>query len=250
LGEVVYQPDGRCGPRFQHDYQVVYLHSGELSAVVDGLKRHLVPGQVGLFTPGKTERFYFSAIRETHHSWCSVAPRMVVPQLAGALARAPEVLPYDQVQARLLGAAMALGRADSELSQGLVDQLGLALLGAYVHAAAEHAAGGVVARAVRYMEQHLAEAGCLQNVHEAVGVSRNTLINRFRAELGVTPSRHLWRLRAERGIAMLSETGHTLAEIAEACGFGDQFHFSRLVKSLQGLSPRDLRRKLWSAEPR
>src|SRR5262249_30343134 len=125
----------------------------------------------------------------------------------------------------------------------------LALLAAYAKAATEAMDNSVVAKAIRYMEQHLVEEGCLQNAHVAADVSRNTLISRFRSELGTTPARYLWRLRAERGTAMLAETGCTVAEIAYACGFADASHFSRLVKKLQGVSPQDLRRSLWSGEP-
>lgn len=48
---------------------------------------------------------------------------------------------------------------------------------------------------------------------------------------------------------MLTETGHTVGEIAYACGFRDPFHFSRLVKGLQGVSPQNLRRQIWATDP-
>lgn len=242
FGEVMYQPGGHCGPREQRDFQLVFLHSGELRAAVDGEQRKMSPGQVGLFLPGRVEVFTFSEERETHHSWCSVAPSMVSKKLARQLASAPAQLACDDVQSRLLAAGMALGRADSDIAQGVVDQIGVALLGAYVQASVEHARQGAVALAIRFLEEHLTDADCLQRAHVAAGVSRNTLINRFRAELGVTPSRHLWRLRTERGIALLAE-GQSVAEAAYACGFSDPFHFSRLVKSLQGIAPSKLRQK-------
>lgn len=246
FGEVMYQPGGHCGPRQQRDYQLVFLHSGELTVRVDEHVRRVSSGQVGLFVPGRNEYFSFSEQRETHHSWCSVAPARVSANLRRVLASAPAVLACDEVQASLLTAGMALGRVSSEIEQSIVDQIGLALLGAYAKAGVGPADGGAVALAVRYMQRHLTEADCLQQAHLAAGVSRNTLISHFRAELGTTPARHLWRLRAEQGIAMLADTGHTVAEIAYACGFGDPFHFSRLVKSVQGVSPTELRRKLWS----
>ncbi len=40
----------------------------------------------------------------------------------------------------------------------------------------------------------------------------------------------------------------TVAEIAYRCGFKDPFHFSRLVKKLQGLPPREVRRRLWAGQ--
>jgi AraC-like DNA-binding protein len=246
FGEVMYKPGGRCGPRHQRDFQLVFLHTGELTASVDGEERELSPGQVALFLPGKTEVFVFSETHASHHSWCSVSPSKVPADLQSLVATMPAVLRCDEVQARLLAAGMALERADSAIEQSIVDQIGLALLNAYANAGAGHGSSGVVALAVRYMEKHLTEPDCLQKAHSAAGVSRNTLINRCRSELGVTPGRHLWRLRTERGIAMLAKTERTVAQIALECGFRDPYHFSRAVKRLQGASPSELRRKLSS----
>jgi len=105
-----------------------------------------------------------------------------------------------------------------------------------------------VLKATRFLEEHLRDQDCLSKAHDAAGVSRNTLISRFRRDLKTTPARYLWRLRTERGIEMLADTGHTIAEIAFACGFQTPFHFSRLVKSLQGLSPQQIRKQSWAIE--
>ncbi len=66
--------------------------------------------------------------------------------------------------------------------------------------------------------------------------------------MGCTPARHLWKFRLERGVAMLEETGHTVAEIAYRCGFKNPFHFSRLIKQQAGRPPREIRRRAWSAQ--
>jgi AraC-like DNA-binding protein len=248
LGDVLYEPGGTSGPRQQRDWQLVFLHSGELWAAVDDRRYRLVPGQVGLFAPGTTEMFELSKTHPSHHSWCSVSPLLVPGYLEPLLANAAAVQTCDKVQAGLLAAGMALGSAGSAVAQRVVDQIGLALLVAYAKAA-ENPDLSVVARAVSYMQEHLSEQDCLQKAHLAAGVSRNTLIRWFQVELGVAPARHLWRLRTERGIALLAETDSTIAEIAYACGFRDPFHFSRQVKSLQGASPSELRRKLWSKPP-
>jgi AraC-like DNA-binding protein len=249
FGEVMYQPSGTSGPRAQRHCQLVFLHSGTLLSEVDGEGTRFSPGEVGLFMPGKTEMFYFSETLPSHHSWLSVDCSLVSADLYRQLETARRILVCDPVQERLLAAGLALDRADSQVARSIVDHLGLALLTAYAKAATEPVDNRAVAKAIRYMEQHLVEDDCLQNAHVAADVSRNTLISRFRSELGTTPARHLWRLRAERGTAMLAETGCTVAEIAYACGFADAAHFSRLVKKLQGVSPQQLRRSLWSGEP-
>ena len=159
LGEVMYQPGGSSGPRHQRDMQLVFLHSGELLATVDGQLRRLAPGQVGLFWPGRTEIFEFSKTHQSHHSWCSVAPTLLPEYLGPLLKRAAEVQAYDEVQTRLLAAGMAVGRASSPSTHRVVDQIGVALLVAYARAA-EQSDGGVVARAVRYLEEHLTDADC------------------------------------------------------------------------------------------
>ena len=100
--------------------------------------------------------------------------------------------------------------------------------------------------AVHHMQDHFGEAACLPGAHKAAGVSRNTPISQFQKRHHATPSRFLWKLRTERGIAMLGETGLSVAEIAYQCGFQNPFHFSRMVKKLQGMPPRDVRKQAWN----
>ena len=108
FGEVLYQPGGSCGPRVQRDCQLVFLHSGSLSVLVDGQRRRLAPGHVALFLPGSTEDFAFSETHPTHHSWCSVAPRLVPRALRQNLESARQSQAFSEMQTRLLAAGMAL----------------------------------------------------------------------------------------------------------------------------------------------
>ncbi len=245
LGEVVYEAGGQCGPRNQRDFQLVFLHSGEINVAVDTRQHQLRPGHVGLFLPGGGEHFSFSTTHTTHHSWCSVAPAYVPAELRKQLENAPHSQVCNDLLRRLLAAGLALDESASELGHSVVDHIGLALLTGYAMVTDVGVEDAVVAKAIRYLQQHLLEADCLQQAHVAAGVSRNTLISRFRRQLKTTPARYVWRSRTERGIAMLTETGRTIAEIAYACGFRDPFHFSRLVKALQGVSPQSLRQRNW-----
>jgi AraC family L-rhamnose operon regulatory protein RhaS len=159
-------------------------------------------------------------------------------------------LACNEVLTRLLAVSLGLGRVESPAGSHVVDQLGFALFAAYAHtgsAQADAMAGDpVVMKATRYLEEHMRDQDCFRKAHDAAGVSRNTLISRFRRDLKTTPARYVWRLRTERGIEMLADTGLTIAEIAFACGFQTPFHFSRLVKQLQGVSPQQIRRQSWA----
>lgn len=74
----------------------------------------------------------------------------------------------------------------------------------------------------------------------------NHLTKLFRRHLGMTPARYLWQTRVNRGVELLRQTGLSISEIAYRTGFQTPFHFSRLVKELHQLAPKELRAKSWN----
>ena len=252
IGEVRYEPGGFCGPRLQRDYELVVIHSGEGEVRVDGVTRHLSVGQVFLFLPGCREYYRFARERETHHSYCSMSPALMTPRLKDLLGRAPKAVPQSDVFRLILAAAFRLRTLHGVVASQLVHQVGLCLFHDYLHTSREAERRSNTDPAVRtfldHLQDHFAEEACLAEAHKAAGVSRNALIYKFSAQLESTPARYLWQYRTERGIAMLAETGHTIAEIAFRCGFKSPFHFSRLVKTHSGRSPRALRSAVWAKE--
>lgn len=249
FGQVIYPPGGYYGPRTQADYQLVIIHSGEAEVAVDGERRPLPIGSVALFLPGHRERFQFSVDRETHHSWCSLAPGGMPEAMAGELAEAPFLTPSSCVFNRLLSTGLLMDAPRGAAADRVIFQLAVGLFAEFLHLAdagrkARHPSEPLK-RALSYMEDHLAEEDCLARACRCSGVSRSALIQHFAQELGVPPGRYLWRLRIERGISMLSKTGLTVSEIAYQCGFKTPFHFSRLIKQHQGFSPREVRKRAW-----
>ena len=72
--------------------------------------------------------------------------------------------------------------------------------------------------------------------HES-GYSRSHFIKAFQAATGKTPHAFLLDLRVERAAAMLRDRSLRIIDVAEACGFGSQAHFSRVFRRLRGLTP-------------
>jgi len=93
------------------------------------------------------------------------------------------------------------------------------------------------------MEDHFSKNDCLPGAQRAAGCSSYALLYKFARFLKTTPSRHLWRIRTEKGLELLAEKGLSVAEIADRCGFKNPFHFSRCVSRMQGVSPREIRRR-------
>lgn len=252
FGEVRYKPGGFCGPRTQRNYQLVILHSGSCLVTVDGIEHELTPGRVAIFTPRHLEYFKFSTDSETHHTWCHMAPSSISPGLRRDLSQAPFTFPCSETFKHLHAAAFKIRPPLKHHAARVIDQLGHALFHEYLNMAQEESLRNrhdvAVSKAIRYMEEHYGDEACLPVALSESGVSRNALIYKFREELNTTPSRYLWKLRIEQGVAMLGETGLSISEIAYRCGFKNPYHFSRLVKTLQGTSPRTVRLKAWAGK--
>jgi len=99
----------------------------------------------------------------------------------------------------------------------------------------------IVAKAMSYMESHLADAGNLDEISQAIHTSRATLLRRFKSFLGSSPSVELRRLRLQRALDLIQDHNTPFAEVSESCGFGLQSALSRAVREATGQSPSALR---------
>jgi transcriptional regulator GlxA family with amidase domain len=64
----------------------------------------------------------------------------------------------------------------------------------------------------------------------------------FHDHLHCTPSRYYHDLRLHRGRLLLLQTGASIAEVADRCGFSTAAGFSRAYVERYGRRPRDERR--------
>lgn len=82
----------------------------------------------------------------------------------------------------------------------------------------------------------------IADVARACGLSRGYFIRGFKEATGKTP--HQWGLsqRVEQARGMLISSEMSLADIALACGFADQSHFTRVFSKVTGLPPGGWRR--------
>jgi AraC-like DNA-binding protein len=76
------------------------------------------------------------------------------------------------------------------------------------------------------------------------GMSYETFRKRFVKLAGTTPGNYRVRKRIDRACDLLHRPEATVRSVAEACGFCDEFHFSKRFKQLVGLSPTEFRRQL------
>lgn len=73
---------------------------------------------------------------------------------------------------------------------------------------------------------------------------------RFTQLAGIAPGQYMAKSRIRRVCQLLERTDFKLHQIAEQCGFSDEFHLSKRFKQLVGMTPSDFRRRAPRARSR
>jgi LacI family transcriptional regulator len=94
-----------------------------------------------------------------------------------------------------------------------------------------------VAKALRFIRDHVREPVSVSSVAQAVGLSRRALERRFSRELGRTVLQETRRVRTEQIARLLVETHLPVSQIADSMGFADVRHFARYFRAEKRMSP-------------
>jgi AraC-like DNA-binding protein len=250
FGDAWYEPGGECGPRIQPNYELIVILFGHADLILAEKKYPIPPGSAALTQPGTREHFFYSPVYRTHHTWCAVHPHAVPLILKKRLEGVPFVHVQSEIFELLMKAAFSIPNWRKEEGRDLMNNLGVDLLYEYARMVSD---SGKIARespcdlARQYLEKHCEDEDCLKGASRAAGITPEHLIRLFRQQYHVTPGRYLWQARVERGVALLTATGLTVSQIAHRCGFKNPYHFSRLLRATQGVSPRQLRERSWKS---
>jgi AraC-like DNA-binding protein len=244
VGEIVYSPGGRLGPRRQRDVELVLVDAGHADVSIDHEPpRRIAAGFVGLLLPGHIERFAFATAELTRHRWVQGRANDT-----GRLVELPRVLSASTVLSGLMHAAVTAARDPMPTSAEVTATLACAAVWRYVGEAESRTVGrsDPVERARGFIHARLSDPDVhLRAIAAAAHVTPAHLVRRFRAELGTTPAAYLWEQRVTSGIELLTYTGLPVGEIASRTGFRSVYHFSRRVKRHTGASPTQLRQRRW-----
>lgn len=91
---------------------------------------------------------------------------------------------------------------------------------------------------VDYLHFHPAEKLSVEIICKRFGISQATLNRMFRSFSGMSYNSYLTEMKIEISKKMLEEKPDSyIKDIASAVGYNDQFYFSRLFRSVTGMSP-------------
>jgi AraC-like DNA-binding protein len=104
-------------------------------------------------------------------------------------------------------------------------------------------AGWQTRRLIAYIETHLQDTIRTADLAAIARLSTSHFGHAFRMTFGETPCHYVLRQRVQQAQILIQSQQAPLTEIALACGFCDQSHFTRLFRRVTGTNPSEWRRR-------
>jgi AraC-like DNA-binding protein len=104
-------------------------------------------------------------------------------------------------------------------------------------------------RAIKYINEHLREHIALDETARACGMSSSCFQRAFKQEVGITFNKYVNSLRISRARQLLHENNKSMSEIAFACGYTNQYHFTRTFKRFMHMPPMSFRKSHSRSRP-
>ena len=96
-----------------------------------------------------------------------------------------------------------------------------------------------------FIEKNLDATISVESMAGLVRLSAGHFGRAFKDSFGETPHTYVMRRRVERAKRLMLNSREPLSQIAIACGFADQAHFSNLFRKQVGATPNAWRRTNW-----
>ena len=234
---------GRGYDRHRHDtYAIGVTDCGVQTFEYRGATRRSAPGQVVILHPDEPHDGRAGTPDGFGYRIVYVAPRWIgdaaraIRGRAGALPFVRDPVITNRALARAVGVAfregvepLAIDTLVVRLTEGLLDV-------AYEADTAAHLDHGALARARAFLDDETTRVVRSSELEAVSGLTRYELARQFRAAFGTSPYRYSVMRRLARARAELSRTTR-LVDVALACGFADQAHFSRMFRDAFGMTP-------------
>lgn len=98
----------------------------------------------------------------------------------------------------------------------------------------------IVAR--EYCCNHFCDNDCLEKMYATSDISRRQFDNLFKKNYGTTPNKYISNQRISYAKKLLKNSGLSIFEISNICGFCDVYYFSSFFKKATGCTPTNFRK--------
>ena len=99
-----------------------------------------------------------------------------------------------------------------------------------------------IQRVVHYLDKHPDIHFSNQQLASLVNMNTNSLIRLFKKETGISLQNFIKKRKIARACVLLEHTDQSIESIASVLGFANRYHFSKVFKSVTGISPAKMRK--------
>lgn len=99
----------------------------------------------------------------------------------------------------------------------------------------------VVFKTIEYIKMNYYKRLTLEEIAESAYLSKTYLSSIFKKETGQSISSYINRVRVDKSKTMLLQDSASIIDIANACGFEDQSYYTKVFKSITGMTPKKFR---------
>lgn len=229
----------------RNDYQLIYICEGHCAVTMDDSIQIAYPGDCILYRPGEVQDYLLPKNANSHTYWIHFTGSLCEKLFTSLSLQDVHIVRTEQNReiAHLIARICRyynLEIPNRELiCSGLMQSI-LGLLSNEVQKENRRRGGEnpdqiseLISRIKMVPNLKFTVEECAAFCH----LSKAHFARIFKQTTGTSPLRFILQIRVERAKELLDFTDRSVAEIAEACGFGDQNYFARTFKKLTGLSP-------------
>jgi|GEM_PF-3885282 len=104
----------------------------------------------------------------------------------------------------------------------------------------------IISRLKSYIETHASDKVSLTQLTEVVYLSPYYLSHIFKAETGYSPIHYLIKVKVDLARKLLADPNLTVSQVAARIGYESIHYFSRIFKTVEGISPKAYRNRLFT----
>ena len=230
-------------------YSLEYVTRGGGMAKLRSRSFPLGPGRLFSYGPGVSQHITgdpADPLVKYFVDFCGTRATELLLSCGLAPGAVSEVFPANVLQPlfdELIQAGLQVRRESAELCGKLLECLALRIAGARAPIEGpETPAFTTYQQCRRHIEQHCLRLRTLEQISSECHVNNTYLCRLFRRYDAQSPYKYLLRLKMNQAAIRLQQPGSMVKLVAEEVGLGDPFHFSRVFKSVLGLSPDAFRR--------
>lgn len=231
-------------------HQILYTRSGAGNLIIDGISYPQKKGSLFYLASGVPHEYYPLVEDEWSTCWVVFRGAYLTELLQGIglerFAYHADLVgeEIEKIFCQMLSAAKDPVNGDEKCSV-LVYEYIIAVRQAFLakERYGERTAGGMVEKAIVYMNENYASDITLEQLADISEVTKQHFCRVFKEKMKMRPMEYLARKRISVARGLLVSTKLSVAEIGRAVGYDSLTYFGMVFKKYEGISPTDCRKR-------